>query len=208
MEHPKKASVPPPQTEGIEKNIEETTEMENIEDAEDLFVIAKNRLLHVNDWHKVSTTIPSDFTIVDRHGEKLDRAVHKGDYIIIKIPAPGNNAGEGKDWVFVEALEYDDYPDDNREMIAMRLRPVQNPQSSDEDVAHFFTGNASSTFVVERIGRKIIAYYYGRNEKPNTDTEKLSDTIRNLAVAAGAMLGFSDVQWKELLQGFLREAED
>jgi len=206
MKNPEKASVPE-QTEGVSKEFEETIELETLEDAEDMFVVAKDRLLQVSRWHEISKSIKSQFHIVDRHGHELHRPAHTGDYIVINIPAPGSNAGEGRDWVAVDAITYDDYPDENKEQIAMRLRPVSNPMNNDGSVAHFFTDNSTSTFIIGRDHKKLTASYYGRNEKPNTDTEKLMDTVRNVAVAIGAMLGFSDIQWKGLLKGFLEEEE-
>jgi hypothetical protein len=44
---------------------------------------------------------------------------------------------------------------------------------------------------------------YGRNEKPNLDTEKLADKLRNAAVAAGAITAFSKLQWKSLVNGLV-----
>jgi len=49
----------------------------------------------------------------------------------------------------------------------------------------------------------VFAEVNGRNEQPNTDAENLIDKARNIAVAAGAMLGFSKVQWKSLVDGLV-----
>jgi len=203
MEHSEKASVPPEQTGGVSKDFEETLLLETTEDAEDMFVLAKERLLQVNSWHEVSTSFKSKFVLTDRQGHELHRSAHKGDFISIDIPAPGSNAGDGQDWVMVDLVAYDDYPDENREQIALRLRPVSNPLNNDSSVAHFFTDDATSTFIIERKQHMLVARYAGRNEKPNVDTETLTDTVRNIAVAVGAILGFSDLQWKGLLKGFL-----
>ena len=203
MDHSGKASVPPQQKHGISKDFEEILVCETLEEAEEAFVGAKERLLQVNGWQEMSKTIKSQFQVVDEEGRELHRKAHKDDYIRIDIPAPGSKAGEGSDWVRVDALEYDDYPDDNRELIAMRLRPADNPANRDSSIAHFFSEASSSTFIIERTDKVITAKYHGRNEVPNTGTEALGDKMRNVVVAVGAMLGFSDVQWKGLLKGFL-----
>ena len=205
MDHSEKASIPPEQNEGIKKDIEEHVSFEDLEDAEEMFVIAKERLLSINDWHKVSETIKARFQIIDHQGHPVHRHVHKGDIISIDIPGPGTIAGEGKDWVEAEAIEYDDFPDNQRESIALRLRPVPNPTASDKSVAHFFTEAATSTFIIERKGNTVTARYHGRNEKPNTKTDNLIDKVRNALVGVSAILGFSDIQWDGLLQGFLKE---
>jgi hypothetical protein len=204
MDKPEKASVPPEQNEGIKKDLEEQVSFDKMDDAEDMFVLVKERLLHVNDWHEVSESANTKFQIIDAHGHPVYRHAHKGDLISIDIPGPSSAAGNGKDWVKVEAIEYDDYPDDNKESLAMRLRPIPNPLAKDGSVAHFFTDDATSTFVIERDHNTLVARYYGRNEKPNLDTEKLVDKVRNTVVGVSAILGFSDAQWKGLLKGFLK----
>lgn len=207
MDQSEKASVPPEQNEGIKKDLEEQVSFEEIEDAEEMFVIAKERLLLVNEWDKVSEFINTKFQIVDSHGHAVHRHVHTGDYITIDIPGPGSVTGEGKDWVKVEAIEYDDYPDENKEQFAMRVRPVPNPTVSDDSVAHFFTDDATSTFIIERDHNMVITSYHGRNEKLNTETGKLVDKIRNTVVGISAILGFSDAQWAGLIKGFLKVEE-
>ena len=54
MDHPGKASVPPLQKHGISKDFEETLTCETQEEAEEAFVHAKDRLLHINDWQAIS----------------------------------------------------------------------------------------------------------------------------------------------------------
>ncbi|MBC8052817.1 MAG: hypothetical protein H7Y13_07110 [Sphingobacteriaceae bacterium] len=71
-------------------------------------------------------------------------------------------------------------------------------------MAHFFKDDASSTFLVQRNGLTVKAEVHGRNEQANTNTEKFIDKARNILVAAGAMLGFSDFQWKSLVKGLIR----
>ena len=51
----------------------------------------------------------------------------------------------------------------------------------------------------------VFSSYHGRNEVPNTDTEKLKDNIRNTIVGAGAMAGISELQWSRLTKSFLEK---
>jgi hypothetical protein len=204
MDQPEKASVPPEQTTGFQKDLKEEVSFETVEDAEDMFVIAKERLLEVNEWKEISESINTEFQLVDPHGHPHKRHVRKGDFIRINIPGPDNETRGGDDWVHVEALEYDDYPDESIECIAIRLRPAKNPQSHDTETAHFFDDASTSTFVIERIRNIVEARYHGRNEKLNTGAETFTGKVRNAAVGMTALLGFSDVQWKGLLTGFLK----
>ena len=86
--------------------------------------------------------------------------------------------------------------------------PAASPSvtlNTKNDIAHFFSDEATSSFVVKREKNRVIAGVYGRNEKPNTDSETLTDSIRNTAMAAGALSGFSKIQWKSLVAGLLTE---
>jgi hypothetical protein len=198
----------PDQHHGARKDFKHTYTAESIDDAEELFILAKDRLLNVNKWDKTAASASATFTLTDHTGHDVSRNAHKGDYIRINIPGPGSITGEGYDWVKIEAITYDDYPDENTESIVLQVRPAPAPINTNTDVAHFFKDEATSTFDIERHGRLLIARYYGRNEVPNTDAEKTMDVIRNTAVAAGAILGLSDAQWNSLLKGFLNFDED
>lgn len=194
----------PEQYTGISKNLEYSIQLETQEDAEEMFVIAKQRLLDINKWVEVAATPSGTFTLTDKNGNELNRSAHKDDYVKINIGAPGPLAGNGRDWVHIEKIEYDDDPDANHEQISMQLRPVAAPNTTDQTVAHFFDDTATSTFIIERRHTKLKAFYKGRNEKPNTNAESFIDKARNLVVAASAILGLSDAQWNNLIKGFLK----
>ena len=40
---------------------------------------------------------------------------------------------------------------------------------------------------------------------PNTDVERLTDKVRNALVGMAAYVGISEIHWKALLKGFLKE---
>lgn len=192
----------PQQYTGPAKDFEHQVLAESAEDAADWFVDAKDRMLDVNKWKDYATAFSAAFRLTDAHGKEVNRRAHKGDHIKIDIPGPGPAAGGGYDWVLVEAIEYDDYPDDDRETFAMRVHPVADPANSNGDVAHFFSEQASSTFVIERIGTQLRASYHGRNETLNTDAGIL-DKVRNSLVGMTAWAGMSDAQWNSLIKGFI-----
>lgn len=197
--------ITPEQQEGVKKDLEESIVLETQDDAEDMFVIAKNRLLNVNQWQQYGGEGSASFKLTDNKGNPVTRTAHKGDHIKINIPGP--DSSEGNDWVVIEAIQYDDYPDTNMEILAIRVRTCAKPGHDTEAADHFFKAGATSTFGVQRRGSKVIATYNGRNEQPNTDADKMIDKARNTVVAVGAMLGLSDVQWEKLIKGFI-ELED
>ena len=192
----------PDQQTGAESNTENVTELSSEEEASRFFEDVKQRLLRVNDWHEISGALTADFQLTDAQGTDVFRPAQQGDHFRIDIPGPGTVTGEGYDWVQIEKLEEGNEP--GSQMVAIRVRPATNPNNERNDVAHFFSEEATSSFIVKREGTKITAGVYGRNEKPNTHTETVVDKARNTAVATGATGGFAKLQWKSLVTALLK----
>ena len=129
--------------------------------------------------------------------------VQKGDHFKIDVPGPGSLTGDGYDWVQVEAIE--EKEDKNQQNIALLVRPATNPGNDHKDVAHFFSDEATSCFMVKRENDTVTAGVYGRNEKPNTAAETLVDKARNTAIATGAITGFAKLQWKSSVNGLVKK---
>lgn len=187
----------PEQNEGIATNTESSAELATEQEAIAFLSEVKKRLLHVNGWHGIAGNATADFQLTDAEGNDVDRTAKVGDHFRIGIPAPGSQTGEGQDWVRIEAI------DEEADCLAIQVRPCTNPLNSQQDVAHFFSDSATSSFIVKRSGTLVTAGVYGRNEKPNTGAEKLVDKIRNTAVAIGAITGFSKLQWKSLVNALV-----
>ena len=193
----------PTQLEGLEKNISHTITTPTTEDAEDWFVDAKERLLDVNNWKKFSGIADVEFKLTDVNGRIVNRRARRGDLIRIDIAGRGYEFDGGFEWTAIEAIEYDDYPDICMETFAMRLRPSANPMSKNNDVfADFSDNEATSTFVIERIGKKLSAYYHGRNEQGDLELVSLGQG-QEPEIAKIAWLGLSDVACKALIKGFV-----
>lgn len=203
MDANKIPNITPKQEEGKQNDLQHIVTLNTIEDAEELFLIGKDRLLDMNNWDKYAGGLSGVFTLTDAHGKELHRKAHKGDYVKIMLPAPGEHAGQGYDWVHIEELVYDDFPDENREIIAMTVYPTAAPNGDKEDTSHFFTNKASSTYSIQRDGKEVMATYHGRNEIYNTETTDIIDKARNMIVATAALMGMSELQWKNLIKGFL-----
>lgn len=204
MERRPEDIVPEQQT-GSESNTEAVEVLADSSSAKSFYTIVKNRLLNVNNWHYYAGKLTAAFKLTDARGKEVKRSVQKGDYFKIDIPGPGSTTGEGYDWVQIEAIEEQNRED--TDSIVIRVRPASNPQNDRPDVAHFFSDEATSSFLVKREGNKVIAAVYGRNEKPNTDAGKVVDKARNAAVATGAVTAFSKLQWKSLVTGLLKRED-
>jgi hypothetical protein len=193
----------PAQHEGGKKDIEHAVTAVDLDDARKLFVIARNRLLDVNQWHELAGTLSAKFTLTDAEGNEVDRTAEIHDHFKIDLPAPGPVEGKGYDWVYIEAIEDKSDSTGPNESIAIRVRPTSNPREKGENIAHFFNEQATSSFVVERKGKDVTASVFGRNEVPNTETKNVTDKVRNAVVGLTALLGFSNVQWKALCKGLI-----
>ncbi len=191
----------PEQYKGSEMNAVEELVCDTEADAIRIFNVVKQRLLDVNNWGEIAELPMSSFRLTDALGQEIPGPAKEGDYFKIDIPGPGTEAGKGFDWVVVESIKAEKNAEG--EYLSMRVRPVANPSGESSDVAHFLEDAATSTFQVKRMGTTITAEEHGRNEVPNTDTDKTLDNARNSLVGWGAKLGLSYPQWKGLVMGLL-----
>ena len=196
----------PENTKGKTADVERSITLNSREEALDAFKRAYKRLLNVNLWHDLTGFASAEFLLKNEEGHESHRLARVGDYFQIDIPGPGPVSGDGYDWVQVEAIEDHANPDAGEESFGMRVRSCKNPNKPGNTTAHFFTSDATSTFIIYRKGNTVSASYHGRNEVLNTDTGILKDTIRNTMVGAGAIAGISELQWARLIESFL-EAE-
>jgi hypothetical protein len=198
-----KTKIVPPQEEGTKKDIDYTVKAIDKNDAQKLFVIGRNRLVDVNNWSELCGAASATFRLTDAQGNEVNRTAEKDDLIKIDIPAPGNATGHGYDWVYIEAIEDKSDTEGPTETIAMRVRPTSNPKDKGENIAHFFSEDATSSFIVTRNELEVTAAVYGRNEKPNTDANSLANKIRNAVVATSAIFGIANIQWNNLVKGLI-----
>ena len=200
----KAEDIIPPHEEGTAVDVEDSVELSNDSEAEEFFVEVKRRLFDVNAWQQFAGALSADFKLTDGKGNETRRAPQKGDYFKIDIPAPGIETGEGFDWVQVEEIVEDCEGIDD--YVAIRVRPASSPVNDNSDIAHFYTDEATSNFIIKREGKRVTAGVYGRNEKPNVKAaDTLIDKIRNAVVGTGGVTGFSKLQWKALVSGLLNK---
>ena len=115
----------------------------SIEDAEDLFILAKDRLLDVNDWNEGN----GNYTLTDSHKHKLHRNAHTGDFI---------KAGE-EQWLVINKIQYDDYPDVNGESITLFLSYTNDTESM-------------HTVAVNRVGKVLTIQGYNLDFATDADS--------------------------------------
>lgn len=198
-------NVLPPQKKGKESTTSKTIEAADIAKAHQLFASAKKRLLDINKWDEFSSLKLAKTSLTDSNGKVIQRNPVVGDFIRADLVGPGTVAGEGYDWVRIEAMDERKPGEEAGDFFALTVRPSSHPVAANQETAHFFTSDATNSFILERKGTIVNGYVIGRNEMPNTATSKIADKARNGAVAAASAMGFSEIQWKDFLNGVLDE---
>lgn len=194
----------PKQKKGLQTGATSHIAFDSRHTAVTVFNRAKERLTDINNWYHLCGDKGAEFQLTDAEGNPLNNVKPKVDDLIrIKLPAPPNPEGEGYDWVRIEKFEEDKDLMKDEEIFGMRVRPVDNPKNNNPESAHFYTDDATSTFVVLRRTHIVYAMERGKNEVPNANGSLLNK-IRNLLVAIPAMLGLSKPQWKSLTDGLLK----
>ena len=207
MQNKKPDNIVPENKEGSSTDTSFSKQCPSIEEAIAAFEDTRSRLLNISEWHSYAGTGTADFQLTDNEGNRVNRLAQEGDHFQINIPGPGSKTGEGFDWV--QIMQIEEQRDRNSiEYTAITVRPATNPNNKEPDTAHFFQEQATSTFMVVRNGLEITVEIHGRNETPNLNSKHFIDKLRNVAIAAGAMLGFSNIQWNSLAKGILKLKTD
>lgn len=173
------------------------------EEAALIFKKATEKMLNINDWHQSGISFTATFDLTDSKGQKLNKLAALDDYIKIDVLGPGSSAGNGYDWVQIDAFEDNRDVEAPEESLAIRVRACKDPTGKTNDIAHFFSGEATSTFILQRSRNIVTSFYHGRNETLNTNTEKVVDKVRNIVIGGTALTGMSEIQWDMLIKSFL-----
>jgi len=166
-------------------------------EAENAFSLFREKLLRIERWNSCSGI--SSFTLFDKKGNpRLEEKADGGDFIKIILPGSGKD-----DWVNV--IEIYDTPNE----IVITVQPCHDPTDEENETttSHFFTGDSTNNFCLQRRDLQITIHVIGLNEKSNTaDTSGIIETIRNVATAkVGQYLGIQKIQWKTFCENFLED---
>lgn len=148
------------------------------------------KLFHVEEWSDISA-LSSTFTLHDASGNrKKDQHPKTGDYICIKLPGP-----LPENWVKVVSVQLTEK--EAQFTVSPSESPLEQKDSPQQPVQHFFREQASSTFKVKQEGNTIIAWEIGKDEVVNNQGEQAGDrSVINTLVAAGGWALFQKMQWQ------------
>lgn len=166
------------------------------------FKFLKQRFFNINHWQEYCGKMSSEFKLCDKQGFYVDRMPKLGDFFRIDIPGPGNPQTKGYDWVEIVAMDGHCFGDE-LERYLISCRPSKPPGSRGNDIAHFYSREASSTFIIYRGSNYIKVGIYGRNEVPNFSRTGIIGKIRNAFIAIGGFMRATKIQWKSLTNGLL-----
>ncbi len=162
---------------------------EREEDARYVFERASERLLDVNQWTDMCGSLAAGFQLMDERGKDLQGHAAVNDFIRIEVPGPDPKGDKAYKWVQIEKVEQPvGVETDNLFFIQVRPSPAP-PMRAGDAPAHFLEDSASSTFVLERNGKRVTLTVFGRNKM----------------VGAVGTIELSRVQWKALVQGIIHK---
>lgn len=191
----------PSSSKGKNVELEEHCLSSDEQQSAELFKNAVNKLLYPPLWKNAAGSASAAFKVWN--DVKGTGKIQEGSIIRIDIPGPGSPNGGGYDWVVVDRVVEGQDDRTDHPSAGILLKATTDPETKDNETAHFFEHGATSTLIVQKQGLNVYAAYYGRNEKPNTNTGSTVTNIRNGLVAIGAMIGISEIQWSSLLKGLL-----
>jgi hypothetical protein len=172
--------------------------------AESEFERSKRKLFSVNEWSNMPG-ITSSFQLYKAKGEiKFTNNPEEGDFIMISLP--GNLP---ENWVKI--IEIKDSFDTAEFTVSPSPQPKRtkiNKIEEEEETEHFFTSDATSTFMIKRDGKIIYAYEVGKDETINNQGEEAAGRKWiNTLIAAGGWLGFQKIQWEKLTDYLVHNLE-
>lgn len=193
----------PAQIKGGFHDTECRRDFENEEITTEKFSLLKERFLSINIWREYCGKNSADFKLFDLTGKLVTRNPRETDLIRIDIPGPAN-VEAGYDWAKITRVSDKYLKDDELENMVIICSPTQNPDNAaNNHIAHFYSSNSSSIFMISRGKTYIQVGIYGRNETPNYANAGFLDKVRNAMIAIGGIFGMSKIEWKCTAEGMI-----
>jgi hypothetical protein len=187
---------------GNQTDMIELIRLANEKDAEQLYNAAKLRLLNMWNWSNLAEGPSSEFELTDSNGNPVNRPAVCGDKFKIDLRSEALFGGY-KGWVEIVYIQDEFDPFENIAVTSVKVVPTLDPKNEVTKAGNFYTNDASSTFVVRRIGQVVSAEIYGRNEVVANKGMQFLNALRHFVGTIAAKLGFPMSEWKRLAKGLL-----
>lgn len=168
------------------------------EEAQQLFLNARNNLLNISDWQRLAGKTSAAFILTDSERQPVTRQAMNGDEI--RIEYQHSDRAVSAIWVRVVAVE-EDHHDLSRSQVILRLKLVDTFASEHDLIDDHKT---SSTFMVEKRNSVITASVFGSTAERERESEGLLSTLRRSLMPVNAVTGLSTPQWQNLVIGMLK----
>ncbi len=178
--------------------MEYQNEATDIDDAKDIFLLAKDRLLDVNDWGLLLRNSDLNINLTDSKGRKAHRDARVADKVQISTLQNGTSSDM---WTEISRIQYDYFPDIDCETISMLLSVTSSPSGNGVE---YYNKNkeAMETILIKRSGQTVIAHCNAGNELPEiTDTDP--DAHINNAIDRHPVLNIPKEELQQLLQNLI-----
>ncbi|AZA74596.1 hypothetical protein SAMN05421682_102352 [Chryseobacterium indoltheticum] len=188
----------PLQIKGSFHDTESIQKIQNAQEAEVKYNALKERFFEINKWGSYCKEINVAFTLCDSSGNPVQRSPIIGDYIKILLSESNKTESADYQWVRIDMIDKS-----NPNRLMMQCRPSKLPGNEFAGkTVHYHSLCTTSTFVISKGTDYIKMAIYGRNEKPNQNTDIIS-SIKNMFIAFGGMVGASKIQWQQLSDGMV-----
>lgn len=173
--------------------MEQTINAIDIDDAKDIFLLAKDRLLDINDWKTLLGSTPYDVQLTNEKNNKVHRDARINDKVTInhfEQQQPSISA-------VISNIQYDYFPDMDSECISLLL-------NKDEDLKpnEHYRSTTSETVLIRRTGQHLTAHLNIGNELPDINDILPFEHI-NPIVDLHPVLNLPKSQLETLLKAFI-----
>lgn len=176
--------------------MEFSIDIHDIYDARDLFLLAKDRLLDINDWNELFSGNEFNITLTNSKGQKLHRDARVDD--LLHIIATNHLGNHSDMWVAISKIQYDFFPDIRSESISMLLETTHSPSGNGiGDINH-----QSETILIKREEHIITAHCNAGNELPGPDADTPNVYINN-SIELHPVLNIPIKHIQQLLKGLI-----
>ncbi|WP_192820285.1 hypothetical protein [Rufibacter sp. LB8] len=168
--------------------------------AQQAFEQAKAKLFDVNKWSNLEG-INSTFQLFGAAGEPSDKTKPQvGDFMQIILPATNI-----ENWVAVTEVT----EEETAAQFVVKPSPPPAPKTDQPEVVkHFFTHEASSTFLVYLDGLTLHGLEIGKDEAINNQGQEAGDrAVLNTMISEGGWAGFQSLQWNKITRYFVHLEE-